>query len=141
MTVGECVWKVAASGALGGLVACLHKDAVLWPQFDKVSKVWSPGALGNIFVGAFAAGVVWSLYSPSGLVDIAAAQIPALSLTMRELGSMALIGFSGGKVLTLLAQQEADKIAKRELQNCKNRLRPSLTLSENNYILKCCERN
>jgi hypothetical protein len=115
MTTWECIWRVAACGAFGGLVACIHREVVLLPQFDKVSKAWIPGALGTIAVGAFAACLILCLYSPSASVDLGAMPVPAISLTIRDLGSSGLVGFSGGKVLTLMAQQNAAKITKSDL--------------------------
>jgi hypothetical protein len=122
MKICECILAVAACGAMGGVAACINKDVVFLPQFDRNSRAWRPGALGTIFIGAFAAWSVWSLYSQSGLLNIGGDATPAISLTMRELGSMGIIGFSGGKVLNLLAQQEANIITKNKLTNVNSTL-------------------
>ena len=120
MTAWDCIWRIGVCGACGGLVACIHKEAVFLPHFDKVSKAWSPGAIGTITVGIFAAILMWFLYSPSASIGIGTEQAKALSLTFRELGNSLIVGFSGGKFLTLIAQQNAAKITKRGLQNTAN---------------------
>jgi len=68
-------------------------------------------------VGAGAAVLVWGLNSFTASFDFAAIPSPRVSLTVFQLASSALVGFSGGKVLTLLAQQKADQIAKRRLSS------------------------
>jgi hypothetical protein len=38
MTIVHCLMLVAALGAAGGLTACIHKDAVVLPKYDKRAK-------------------------------------------------------------------------------------------------------
>jgi hypothetical protein len=116
MTTWDCIWRVSTFGAIGGLVACFHKDSVFLPKFNKTSKVWTPGSVGTILVGAFAAFLIWCLYGSAASFDIGT--IPkehSISLTFRELGNSSLVGFIGGKVLTLLAQKNADQVASQDL--------------------------
>lgn len=61
MSVLHCLILVAVMGAVGGLAACFHKDAVVLPKFDKRAKIWKPGAIGTVLSGAVAAGLVWAL--------------------------------------------------------------------------------
>jgi hypothetical protein len=63
-------------------------------------------------LGAFAAGVVWSLNGPCAFFDFASDAPQKVSLTLGQLASSALVGLSGGRVLTLMAEQKLDQIAK-----------------------------
>ena len=61
---------------------------------DKTEKIWDPGFLGNILVGAVAAFVVWGLYgapSPGRGVDWKLAGPVAGSL---------IVGIGGSRALT-----------------------------------------
>ena len=59
---------IVISGAIGGAVNAMMTDnGFLWPKPDKDStgnKIWRPGFLGNMFIGAVAAFVSWGLYGP-----------------------------------------------------------------------------
>ncbi|HEY3854944.1 MAG TPA: hypothetical protein VGO67_11165 [Verrucomicrobiae bacterium] len=115
MTIGYCLFLVSGCGAAGGLLTCFHKDAILWPKFDKVKRIWRPGVIGSVVVGAFAAAVLWTLYGPASSFDLANPTIQKFSLPLSQIGSSILVGFSGGKVLTLLAQKQADHVTTDEM--------------------------
>jgi|SRR6516225_2844439 hypothetical protein len=59
------------AGALGGILNALTTDnGFVFPKFATISddaRIWRPGALGNLIVGAIAAVVSWALYSPSAV--------------------------------------------------------------------------
>jgi hypothetical protein len=110
------MWKillaVAAAGAVGGLLNVLLSGAsVALPQLLTVNgtRVFVPGFVGNVFVGAVVAVVSYGLYGPlGGAIIIRAKQTnePSVgALTLAALVGAVLVGFSGGRWLTA----EADK--------------------------------
>jgi len=115
MSIVCCLLLVASCGAVGGLVSCFHKDAVVLPKFDKRTKIWKPGAIGTVLIGAIAADLVWALYGPASGHDFVNAAPQAFSLTLSQLASSFVTGLAGGKILTLLAQQNADQFTKGKL--------------------------
>jgi hypothetical protein len=115
MSIVHCLLLVAGFGAMGGVLACFHKDAILWPKFDRGKRIWKPGAIGTVVVGGFAAAVLWTLYGPASSFDLASPTLQRVSLPLAQVGSSILVGFSGGKILTLLAQKRADHVTTDEL--------------------------
>lgn len=111
----RCLFWIALCGAGGGVAACFHKDAVVLPRFDKRTKIWKPGAIGTILIGAVAAGLIWCLYGPASAYDFVSVAPKMFSLTPSQLASSFLTGFAGGRVLTLVAQQKADQFTKGKL--------------------------
>lgn len=97
------------------VAACFHRDAVVLPRFDKRTKIWKPGAIGTILIGAVAAGLIWCLYGPASAYDFVSVAPKMFSLTPSQLASSFLTGFAGGRVLTLVAQQKADQFTKGKL--------------------------
>jgi hypothetical protein len=115
MSIGHCLILVAALGAAGGLTACFHKDAVVLPRYDKRAKIWKPGAIGIVLVGAVAADLVWALYGPASSHDLLSATPQTFSLTLSQLAGSFVTGLGGGKILALMAQQKADQFTKGKL--------------------------
>ena len=115
MDITDCILLTAGLGAVGGFVNCLLSDEVHWPRFDKEARIWRPGVIGNIAVGAIAAVVVWGVYGPAASFDLVKDSPQQLSLTVGQLLSSLVIGLSGGKILTLIAQKQAEQVAKEEL--------------------------
>ncbi len=115
MSVLHCLILVAVMGAVGGLAACFHKDAVVLPKFDKRAKIWKPGAIGTVLSGAVAAGLVWALYGPASSYDLLKTTPQTFSLTLAQLAGSVVTGLAGGKILTLMAQQRADQFTKGKL--------------------------
>ncbi len=120
MSVIECFGLVAACGAAGGLTTCFHKDSVTLPKYDRKTKIWKPGAIGTVLIGAIAAMLVWAMYGSAATHDfsnLATGSSSSFSLTVAQLASSFLTGLTGGRVLVLFAQQNADQFTKKKLSD------------------------
>jgi len=107
---------IGAMGAIGGIINCVIADEFKMPMFDKEKRIWRPGWIGNVLVGAVAALVVWAMYGPLSSVDIANPEMPkALTLNLQQLFISVIIGIGGGNILTQLAKSQADRLVKQEL--------------------------
>jgi hypothetical protein len=114
---------IAGFGAMGGIVNSFQTgERNIWPKYDDDLKIWRPGWMGNAFIGAVAAVVVWMVYGPLAAFDLAGSDSSKISLTLMQLGSSSIVGLSGGKILTLLAQQKADQITKNYLAGVPKKL-------------------
>jgi len=109
------IFLVAAVGGIGGFANCLVVGELSLPHIDRGARIWRPGWIGNIFVGALAAVVVWGVYGPFASFDIIRDNLKEASLTIAQLLSSLLVGLSGGRILTNLAEKQADKVAKESL--------------------------
>ena len=108
MTILNCFYWHLGVGAGGGLAACIHQGVVNWPRFGKNGL--KPGVLGDILIGAVAAGVVWGLDGPAATLDLGGVPALQLPLSPSQLVTSLLIGFGGGKILTLMSQKKAEQI-------------------------------
>lgn len=74
MAVWVILLSVCAAGLIGGLLNAFfaHEGFVLWrlERLQDGRRIWRPGFLGNMLVGAVAALVMATLYSPLGSVPI-----------------------------------------------------------------------
>jgi hypothetical protein len=77
--------------------------------------VWRPGWIGNVLVGAVASVVVWGIYGPLASVDLLTGEMAGVHLTVAQLLTSLVIGLSGGKILTLMAEKQAATISKDQL--------------------------
>ena len=113
------IWQilliVGGLGALGGFANCALSGEFALPHSDAKKKVWRPGWLSNIFVGALAALVVWALYGPLSSYDLATGAGFAAHLPVAQMGSSVLIGISGSRILTTMAQRQAERSAKIDI--------------------------
>jgi hypothetical protein len=95
------------AGALGGILNALTTDnGFIFPKFATVSdgaRIWRPGALGNLIVGAIAAVVSWALYSPSAGLPVGDFRA---ELTWAGFASAVLVGVGGARWLSA----EVDKM-------------------------------
>jgi len=96
---------IAFAGLLGGLINALISDSgIFLPGTYMVEgrRIWKPGALGNMFVGATAAFVSWGLYGPfSQYVLIPPTTSPdGPYLALEALVGALLVGIGGSRVLT-----------------------------------------
>jgi len=95
---------VCAAGAVGGIVnALLSNDGVHLPGKYRVDgeEVLKLGVIGNILLGAIAAGVSWGLYgeySNSPIIGSLSSTSP--SLTIAALVGAVLVGTGGARVFT-----------------------------------------
>jgi hypothetical protein len=96
------VW-MAGLGALGGLVNCLMSGEIKLTFYNKETKSFSPGPLGNIVAGTVAAVVIGSIYGPISSLDLTGPS--NAHITLGQLVSSLVVGFSGGKILSLEAQK------------------------------------
>ena len=54
MTIWQIILLIAGFGAIGGIVNCAISGEFNYPRFDAAAKVWRPGWIGNVLVGAVA---------------------------------------------------------------------------------------
>src|SRR2546430_9557680 len=64
MTIWQIILLIAGCGAVGGIVNCAISGEFNYPRFDAAAKVWRPGLIGDVLVGAVASAVVWGIYGP-----------------------------------------------------------------------------
>lgn len=113
MTITTFALLVASAGAVGSLANCLQTgERYFLSRYDEELKVRRMGWIGNILIGAIASVVVWAVYSPVANFDLNNGDISKTVLPLFQLGSSIIVGISGGKILTSLAQKKADKIAR-----------------------------
>jgi hypothetical protein len=124
MGICALIFIVAALGALGGLVNCAMSDEFKLPGFDKNANIWRPGWVGNILVGAVAAIAVWGIYGPLASFDVINGQPQEMRLTVAQLLSSIIVGLSGGRILSLMAEKQAERVAKESLVQALQRIIP-----------------
>ncbi len=99
---------VCVAGAFGGLINALLSSAGFFlpciQQVDHLSIV-RPGFLGNILIGAVAAGLSWALYGPLSLTPIFSSLLATESLSLSALAGAALVGIGGARWIS----NEVDK--------------------------------
>ena len=115
MTIWQIILLIAGCGAVGGIVNCAISGEFNYPRFDAAAKVWRPGWIGNVLVGAVASAVVWGIYGPLASVDLLTGEMAGVRLTVAQLLTSLVIGLSGGKILTLMAEKQAATISKDQL--------------------------
>ena len=116
MQIYELIGIVGGVGAVGGLVNCAIAGEFVLPQKDPNQRLWRPGWIGNVIVGAVAALVVWAMYGPLASYDFAQPEATKpLTLTLSQLFVSVLIGLGGGNILTQLSQKQADTLVKANL--------------------------
>jgi hypothetical protein len=104
---------IAGLGTVGGLVNCAIAGEFALPQIDREAKVWRPGWIGNVVVGAVAAPVIWGIYGP--LAGHAINTSDKIDLTLAQVFVSIVIGLGGGRILTLEAQKQAERVAKNNV--------------------------
>ncbi len=115
MNIWMTLLAVAFLGIIGGVTNCLLSGEFALPHSDATHKVWKPGWIANIVIGAVAAVVVWGVYGPLATYDLAQKAAPDFHLPVAQLVSSILVGISGAKILTTMAQKEAERAAKIDL--------------------------
>ncbi len=106
-----CALLITVAGALGGIVnALLTDNGFVLPQLLK--RIWCPGFISNILIGAFSAFASWSFYGSGAGVELAANtnENSVISLTFSALAGAFLVGVAGSRWLT----NEVDKKLLRE---------------------------
>lgn len=90
-----------AAGAMGGVLNAVTSDnGFIVPRFAPVDgggKIWRPGVIGNVVVGAIAAVVSWALYGPSAGLPVGDFKA---ELSWAGFASAVLIGVGGARWLS-----------------------------------------
>ena len=68
------------------------------------SETFSSGLLASV--------VVWGVYGPLASFDLLTGEMAGVHLTVAQLLTSLVIGLSGGKILTLMAEKQAATISK-----------------------------
>ena len=111
----EIAGIVAGAGALGGLGHGLVAGEFALPRFDSKRRVFKPGVVGDVLVGALAALVVWAVYGAAASYDVN--KSIDLPLPVAQLGMSIIVGISGAQILRKLAERTAERAAKITLAN------------------------
>jgi hypothetical protein len=107
---------VAALGALGGFTDCLISGQLKLPRFDRATGVVRPGWVGTSIVGGIAALVAWGVYGPFSAVGLGDNPLTAIHPTIAQLLSSLVVGLSGGRYLTVLADKKAEEATRDQLK-------------------------
>lgn len=98
---------IALGGAVGGVVNAFmsNNGRIALPHFEVVDskRVYQPGVVVNIFIGAVAAVISWGLYGP--FADRSIFDTHPAPLTIAALAGALLVGIGGARWIT----NEADK--------------------------------
>jgi len=99
---------ISLAGSVGGIVnALLSENGFIMPKTEHVegTKIIRPGMIGNILIGAVAAGVSWGLYGAAATTPLTSNVEQPVPLTLSALMGAVLVGIAGAKWLT----NEVDK--------------------------------
>jgi hypothetical protein len=116
MTLWILLSIVCFAGGIGGIVnALLTDNGFVLPKSVQVENgvsVIRPGFLGNILIGAIAAGISWGLYGPLAAFVIFGSGVAlqqnrpeSLAISLSSLVGAVLVGVGGARWLT----SEVDK--------------------------------
>lgn len=106
MFVLVVVLVILASGALGGFINALLAGDLHLPH--RRGKIYSPGWIGNVVIGAVAALVYWGLYGPlAKSLVLGATATASATLTVAEIAGSILTGVAGGRILTSEVEKKA----------------------------------
>jgi hypothetical protein len=106
---------VGGLGAVGGIANCAVAQEFRLPGKDEKANVWRPGWIGNVAVGAVAAVIIWGVYGPLSSFDLVNDELKNFHLTVGQLLGSPLVGFGGGRFLTMASEKEAERVAKTNL--------------------------
>jgi hypothetical protein len=110
MNAWTCAALITAAGALGGVVNALITDnGFVLPRREL--RIWCPGFLTNVLVGAFAAFSSWAFYGSGASIELGQISNQAqISLKFSALAGAFLVGVGGARWIT----NETDKKLLRE---------------------------
>jgi hypothetical protein len=105
MNPWTCVILIITAGALGGISnALLTDNGFILPRLK--DKIWCPGFISNVLLGAFSAFASWAFYGSGASIDLAnATDQTVISLRFSALAGAFLVGVAGARWLT----NEVDK--------------------------------
>lgn len=117
------LWGLAmiifGAGALGGVVNALVTDNgfVRW-RYDEVdgTRVWRPGALGNVLIGAIAAFVSWGLSGRYAAVDVVGSDA-GFTETMSGVAGAVLVGVGGARFLSARVDEKLLRLSGAKAAN------------------------
>jgi hypothetical protein len=113
VSIFYAILVIAGLGAVGGLVNCAVAGEFALPHIDREARVWRPGWIGNVVAGAIAAPVIWGIYGPLAGRSITAPE--PIEVTLIQAFTSIVIGFGGGRILTLEAQKQAERVAQNNI--------------------------
>ena len=99
---------ISLAGSVGGIVnALLSDNGFIMPKSEDIdgTKIIRPGMIGNILIGAVAAGISWGLYGAAATAPLTGDTADPVPLTLSALMGAVLVGIAGAKWLT----NEVDK--------------------------------
>ena len=109
---------IVIAGALGGVVNALMSDSgfILPGRYDEGgNKIWKPGALGNMLLGASAAFISWGLYGPFTTFILMPPDLETeANLTLSTLVGAFLVGIGGSRIIT--SEVEKNVLSKTAVQ-------------------------
>lgn len=105
MPVWGVILIIGCAGAVGGIInALIANEGLLLPRSEPLvggQKLWRPGFMGNVFIGAVTAIVLAGLYSPAGSIRLDnPTSDPGFILTLGMLAGALLSGIGGARLLT-----------------------------------------
>ena len=103
---------VAVLGLLGGGTTCFLSGEFVWPHREAARSVLKLGSLATIAVGPIAAVIVWCAYGPASTDDLTKATSKSYPLPVAQVAISFLVGVSGVKILTTMAERDAERTAK-----------------------------
>lgn len=108
-------------GCLGGLLNAYLTDkgfvSPRWERLGEGEKIWRPGWLGNMFVGGFAALVIWGLYGPLSVVPVVGNDANTqVILTFGSMAAAVVTGIGGSRVLMSELEKRVDESSRQKIQ-------------------------
>ena len=121
MSAWIVIAALAAAGLLGGLFnAYIESEGFVLPKTETLAggvRVFRPGFLGNMLVGAVTAVVLAAMYSPLGSIEVGRFDAPQIRLTLQSIAGAILSGIGGSRLLTQGAARRYDRLTKAQLSD------------------------
>jgi hypothetical protein len=120
MAVWAVIGWIGVAGAIGGLLnALLASEGLVIARIEQLpggGRIWRPGFIGNVAIGAVTAVVLAGLYSPLGSVGLGSANPPgSATLTIGALAGALLSGIGGARLLTSEVQKRYEEVTRQNL--------------------------
>jgi hypothetical protein len=116
MSFGWVCALIAFLGGVGGIANCLIAREFALPKYDRDAKVWNPGWIGNVLVGAIAAPVAWIMEGTEIFgQDLSDLLAKGVHVTIGSIAMSIVIGVGGGRILTLSAEKQAERVSTNNL--------------------------
>lgn len=119
MKIAYVVLLVCGAGLIGGLLnAYLAEKGFILPRYETLpdgQRIFRPGFMGNVLVGAVTAIVLTSLYSPIGNLRVGSALTETYDLTVGAIVGAFLNGLGGARLLTQEVDRRYDQMTRMSL--------------------------